>query len=81
MKNQALFSSKDKTKSLKCLLLQFVFVGRLVGCFGLNGSLRQYFCLYRSPREKEKDERNDRQEKKCPNNPHPLQVQQALSLL
>ena len=26
MKNQALFSSKDKSKKLKCLLLQFLFV-------------------------------------------------------
>ena len=25
MKNQALFSSKDKTKNLKCHLLQFLF--------------------------------------------------------
>ena len=25
MKNQALFSSKDKSKKLKCCLLQFVF--------------------------------------------------------
>ena len=30
-----------------------------------------------SPKEREKEMRNDRQEKKCPNNPHPhlLQVQ------
>ena len=26
MKNQALFSSKDKSKKLKCRLLQFLFV-------------------------------------------------------
>ena len=26
MKNQALFSSKDKSKILKCRLLQFLFV-------------------------------------------------------
>ena len=26
MKNQALFSSKDKSKNLKCCLLQFLFV-------------------------------------------------------
>ena len=26
MKNQALFSSKDKSKKLKCHLLQFLFV-------------------------------------------------------
>ena len=27
MKNQALFSSKDKSKKLKCRLLQFLFGG------------------------------------------------------
>ena len=27
MKNQALFSSKDKSKKLKCRLLQFLFSG------------------------------------------------------
>ena len=35
MKNQALFSSKDKSKKLKCCLLQFLF-GTLrvnIGCF------------------------------------------------
>ena len=37
----------------------------LVGCFGLNGPLRQYFSLCRSDRlsergEREKDKRNDR---------------------
>ena len=34
MKNQALFSSKDKSKKLKCLLLQFFFwrfKGRFLG--------------------------------------------------
>ena len=31
MKNQALFSSKDKSKKLKCRLLQF-----LLALFGLN---------------------------------------------
>ena len=30
MKNQALFSSKDKSKKLKCRLLQFLF-GALLG--------------------------------------------------
>ena len=36
-----------------------------------------------SPKEREKEERKDRWEKKCPNNPHPhlLQAQQALALL
>ena len=33
----------------------------LVGCFGLNGPLRQYFSLYRAaPREREKEMRSDR---------------------
>ena len=56
----------------------------LVGCFGFNGPLRQYFSLYRaiSQREGERKEK-DRREKKCPNNPHPhlLQGQKALALL
>ena len=41
--------------------------GWLVGCFGLNGPLRQYFspCRTVSQREEER-KRNDRREKKCP---------------
>ena len=36
-------------------------VGRLVGCFGFNGLLRQYFSLYRAvSKEREKEERKDR---------------------
>ena len=37
-----------------------VFVGWLVGCFGLNGPLRQYFSLYRavSQREGERKEKD-----------------------
>ena len=56
----------------------------LVGCFGLNGSLRQYYSLYRAVSQREGErKRNDRREKKCPNNPHPhrLQAQKALALL
>ena len=34
MKNQALFSSKDKSKKLKCHLLQFLF-----GALKVNGLL------------------------------------------
>ena len=44
MKNQALFSSKDNSKKLKCRLLQFLFGAlrvkkgdRLNGCFGGTG--------------------------------------------
>ena len=59
-------------------------VGLLVGCFGFNGPLRQYFSLYWavSQREEERKEK-ERREKKCPNNPHPhlLQAQKALALL
>ena len=38
-----------------------IFVGWLVGCFGINGPLRQYFSLYRavSQREGERGERID----------------------
>ena len=32
MKNQALFSLKDKSKNLKCRLLQFLFVQNIVFC-------------------------------------------------
>ena len=56
----------------------------LVGCFGFNGSLRQYFSLYRavSQREGEREEKGQMRVK-CPNNPHPhlLQAQQAPALL
>ena len=52
----------------------------MVGCFGLNGPLRQYFSLYRavSHREREKEERNDRREKKCPNQPPPAPTASAV---
>ena len=52
--------------------------GWLVGCFGFNGSLRQYFILYQavSQREREKEKRYDMRNRKYPNNiyPHLLQV-------
>ena len=35
MKNQALFSSKDKSKKLKCRLLQFLFGALRVNSMGL----------------------------------------------
>ena len=71
MKNQALFSSKDKSKKMKCRLLQFLFgdlrvrQGRnyvylfswLVGFFGFNGSLRQYFSLYQAVSQREGERR------------------------
>ena len=42
----------------------------LVGCFKFNGPLRQYSVyIGLSPKEREKEKKNDRQEKKCPNNP------------
>ena len=56
----------------------------LVGCFGCNGPLRQYFSLYRDVSQRKGErKRNDRREKKCPNNPHPhrLQAQKAFALL
>ena len=56
----------------------------LVGCFRLNGPLRQYFSLYRAVSQRQGErKRNDRREKKCPNNPHPhrLQAQKTLALL
>ena len=47
MKNQALFSSKDKSKKLKCRLLQFLFgVLRvkegILGSFFLESSLKMW---------------------------------------
>ena len=36
-------------------------IGWLVGCFGLNGPLRQYFSLYRAVSQRQ-GERNDRRE-------------------
>ena len=32
MKNQALFSSKDKSKKIKCSLLQFLFGALRISC-------------------------------------------------
>ena len=48
MKNQALFSSKDKSKKLNCRLLQFLF-GTVRVKMSLNQSsychnIRKYFC-------------------------------------
>ena len=50
--------------------------GCLVGCFGVNGSLRQYLSLYLavSQREIEK-KRKGRRNKKDPNKPHPHPLQ------
>ena len=45
MKNQVLFSSKDKSKKLKCRLLQFLFgalrvnKGGIISNINLNGAL------------------------------------------
>ena len=45
MKNQALFSSNDKSKKLKCRLLQFLF-----GALRINGEIMQTslsaHCIY-----------------------------------
>ena len=45
MKNQDLFSSKDKSKKLKCHLLQILF-----GALRVNGSLVWCFHKYFVPR-------------------------------
>ena len=37
MKNQALFSVKDKHKKLKCHLLQFLFGALMVNKYGCRG--------------------------------------------
>ena len=56
------------------------WVGRLVGT-ALWDSIS--VNIWPSPREREKEKRDDRREKICPNNHHPhlLQVQKALALL
>ena len=43
MKNQALFSSKDESKKLKCRLLQLLFGALRVNCF-----IKPYFHRYRN---------------------------------
>ena len=62
---------------------EFVDVGWLVvlGLTALSDSISVY--IGPSPRDREQEKRNDRREKKCPNNPHPhlLQAQKALALL
>ena len=45
MKNQALFSSKDKSKKIKCRLLQFLFGALRVKIFQLD----PLFYVYRCP--------------------------------
>ena len=45
----------------------------VLGLTALWDSISVYIGL--SPREREKEKRNDRQEKKCPNNPHPHPLQ------
>ena len=46
MKNQALFSSKDKRKKLKCRLLQFLFGAlRVKSVFSLAISCAKKTCL------------------------------------
>ena len=61
MKNQALFSSKDKSKKLKCHLLQFWFGALRVkySCsifkwhfeYSFTSRFRQLFCIIRSGSE------------------------------
>ena len=41
MKNQALFSSKDESKKLKCRLLQFLF-----GALKVKGQVMYKVCMY-----------------------------------
>ena len=52
MKNQALFSSKDKRKKLKCRLLQFLFgalrvkEGRLKKDIASTGKVKSFISHY-----------------------------------
>ena len=45
MKNQALFSSKDKSKKLKCCLLQFLFGALCVNICGIRISENEIHVL------------------------------------
>ena len=46
--------AKLKYYNFSCSIQFFVrYVGLLVGCFGLNGPLRQYFSLYRAVSQRE----------------------------
>ena len=38
----------------------FMVIILLVGCFGLNGPLRQYFSLYRAVSQREGERKEDR---------------------
>ena len=53
-----------KSRAINHAQLILYRVGWLVGCFGFNGPLRQYFSLYqgRLPKEREKEKRKDRRE-------------------
>ena len=47
MKNQALFSSKDKSKKIKCRLLQFLFGALKVGsCPNDDNFVQIFFVLF-----------------------------------
>ena len=46
-------------------------IGWLVGCFGLNGPLRQYFSLYSAFSQRRRKKREDRREKKKSKQPPP----------
>ena len=61
--NLYLLECKNKLK--KSLKVTYNFRDLVVGCFGLNGPLRQYFSLYRavSQREGERKEKRQMREK------------------
>ena len=62
----------------------FIPPNELVGCFGFISTLRQCFSQYRAvSQNRGRKKRNDRQEKKHPNNPHPhlLKAHKAFALL
>ena len=68
------------TQTFKQVLMDSWMEGQkdLVGLLFLGlTALRDSISLYigTSPRERKKEERNDRREKNCPNNPHPHLLQ------
>ena len=63
----------DNTTTLVATRLKYVGWLVVLGLTALSDSISVY--IGPSPKEREKEQRNDRREKKCPNNPHPHPLQ------
>ena len=51
-----------RIRSVTHMIKKYREDGWLVGCFGFNGPLRQYFSLYPAVSQRGKTEKNDRRE-------------------